>query len=185
MALPNTHFGAEYISSLIDCPKHIFFDGIGGVSMCSLAEICKKAGHSVSGYDKSPSPITRSLEEMGITVYFEAKGENAADADLLIYTLAMPNDSPAYVYAKEHNIPCISRADFLGYIMSGYTHRLGIAGTHGKSTTTGMVACILEAAGVDPTVFNGAMMKDRTWLLCATCIAGALAYLSSATTSTP
>ncbi len=160
MALPNTHFGVQYIASLMEGKKHIFFDGIGGVSMCSLAEICKRAGHTVSGFDRSPSPITHSLSDMGITVFYEAKGENAAGADILVYTLAMPADSPAYVYAKEHDIPCISRADFLGYIMSGYTHRLGIAGTHGKSTTTGMVAHILTEAGVDPTVFNGAMMKD-------------------------
>lgn len=160
MALPNTHFGVQYIASLMEGKKHIFFDGIGGVSMCSLAEICKREGHTVSGYDKAPSPITRSLEELGIQIFYEAKKENASGADLLVYTLAMPADSPAYVYAKEHGIPCISRADFLGYIMSGYTHRLGIAGTHGKSTTTGMVAHILGEAGVDPTVFNGAMMKD-------------------------
>ncbi len=160
MALPNTHFGIEHIASLMQGKHHIFFDGIGGVSMCSLAEICKRAGHVVSGYDRSPSPITRALEALGITIYYEAKAENAAGADLLVYTLAMPADSPEYVYAAEQGIPRISRADFLGYIMSGYTHRLGIAGTHGKSTTTGMVSHILCAAGVEPTVFNGAMMKD-------------------------
>lgn len=160
MALPNTHYGVEYISSLMQGKKHIFFDGIGGVSMCSLAEICKRAGHTVSGYDKSPSPITHALEEAGITVHYEAKGENASHADLLVYTLAMPADSPAYVYAEEHGIPRISRADFLGYLMSEYKHRIGIAGTHGKSTTTGMVSHILVTAGVDPTVLNGALMKD-------------------------
>ena len=162
MALPNTHFGVEHISSLMQGKKHIFFDGIGGVSMCSLAEICRRAGHDVSGYDRSPSPITAALEEAGIRVFYEAKGENTAGADLLVYTLAMPADDPAYVYAGEHGIPRISRADFLGYLMSGYTHRLGIAGTHGKSTTTGMVSRILTAAGVDPTVLNGAMMKESS-----------------------
>ncbi len=160
MALPNTHFGVQHIASLMKGTKHVFFDGIGGVSMCSLAQICKKAGHTVSGFDRTPSPITADLEAKGITVYYDAKEENAAGADVLVYTLAMPADSPAYVYAKEHDIPCISRADFLGYIMSGYTRRLGIAGTHGKSSTTGMVSHILVSAGVDPTVFNGALMKD-------------------------
>ncbi len=160
MALLNTHFGIEHIRALMQGKRRIFFDGIGGVSMCSLAEICHRAGHTVSGYDRSPSPITRALEEMGIAVYYEAKEEHVANADLLVYTLAMPDDNPEYVYAGSHDIPRISRADFLGYIMSGYTHRLGIAGTHGKSTTTGMVSAILCAAGVEPTVFNGAMMKE-------------------------
>lgn len=160
MSLPNTHFGVEYISTLMKGKKRVFFDGIGGVSMCSLAEICKRAGHDVSGYDKSPSAITHSLEAEGIRVFYDAKEENVRDADLLVYTLAMPADSPEYVYAGNHGIPRVSRADFLGYIMSGYTHRLGIAGTHGKSTTTGMVSRILGAAGAEPTVFNGAMMKE-------------------------
>jgi len=130
--------------------------------MCSLAEICKRSGHTVKGYDKTPSPITKALEEQGITVYYEANAENAVGADILVYTLAMPADCPEYVYAEQNGIPRISRADFLGYIMSGYTHRLGIAGTHGKSTTTGMVSHILTAAGVEPTVFNGALMKDAS-----------------------
>lgn len=128
--------------------------------MCSLAEICKREGHIVSGYDRSPSPITHSLEAMGIAVYYEAAEENAKDTDILVYTLAMPSDSPAYVYAEKNHIPRISRADFLGYLMSDYKHRIGIAGTHGKSTTTGMVSHILVTAGVNPTVLNGALMKD-------------------------
>lgn len=160
MALPNTHFGASFINPLLREKKHIFFNGIGGVSMCSLAEICLRNGHTVSGYDKSPSPITRALEDMGITVHYEASADNVAHADILVYTLAMPADSPEYLAAETRGIPRISRADFLGALMTGYTHRIGISGTHGKSTTTGMVSAILTAADVDPTVLNGAMMKS-------------------------
>ena len=161
MALPNTHFGAEYIDRLLSGGgKHIFFAGIGGVSVNALAHISHLMGHRVSGYDRSASDITRKLEGMGITVYYEADGEHMKDCDALVYTVAMPEDNPEYVYAGEHGIPRISRADFLGYIMTGFRHRIGISGTHGKSTTTGMVSRILTNAEVDPTVFNGAAMKE-------------------------
>lgn len=162
MALPNTHFGVEAISALMQGKKHIFFDGVGGVSMGSLAELCQKAGHDVSGYDRSPSEITRSLEAKGVRVFYEAGEENMRGIDILVYTLAMPADSPEYVYAGAHGIPRISRADFLGYLMSGYARRLGVAGTHGKSTATGMISRILRAADAEPTVFNGAMMKESS-----------------------
>lgn len=162
MALPNTHFGADYINELLsgEGGKHIFFAGIGGVSMNALAHISHLRGHRVSGYDRSESDITRKLEAMGVTVYYETDGEHMKDCDALVYTVAMPETNPEYVYAGEHGIPRISRADFLGYIMTGFKNRIGVSGTHGKSTTTGMVSRILTNTGVDPTVFNGAAMKE-------------------------
>lgn len=160
MALPNTHFGADYINGLLTGRKHIFFAGIGGVSMNALAHISHLRGHRVSGYDRSESDVTRKLESMGITVYYEADGAHMADCDALVYTVAMPADNPEYVYAGEHGIPRISRADFLGYIMTGFAKRIGVSGTHGKSTTTGMISRILTHSGVKPTVFNGAAMKE-------------------------
>lgn len=160
MALPNTHFGADYIGGLLNGKRHIFFDGIGGVSMNALAHITCLRGHRVSGYDRTPSDITRKLEDMGISVYYEANGEYMADCDALVYTVAMPDNNPEYVYALEHGIPCISRADYLGYLMTGFKNRIGISGTHGKSTTTGMISRILTYSEVNPTVFNGATMKE-------------------------
>ncbi|MBQ3591733.1 MAG: UDP-N-acetylmuramate--L-alanine ligase, partial [Clostridia bacterium] len=160
MALPNTHMGPEAIGALLDGKKNLFFDGIGGISMNSLAHISALRGHHVSGYDRSPSPITRRLEQAGITVYYEEDAVHMQGCDALIYTVAMGGDNPEYRYAGVHGIPRISRADYLGYIMSGYRERIGISGTHGKSTTTGMVARILSYAGTDPTVFNGAEMKE-------------------------
>ena len=160
MALPNTHFGPFGIESILKNKHTIFFAGIGGVSMNSLAVLAKKRGFSVSGYDRTPSAITARLEKAGIPVYYEASADHVKDADALVYTVAMPESNPEYAWAKEHGIPVISRADFLGWLMTGYERRIGVSGTHGKSTTTGMIARILTHAGVDPTVLNGAPMKE-------------------------
>ena len=161
MALPNTHFGAEKISQILEgSPKQIFFCGIGGVSMCSLAHISHLRGHSVSGYDRTPSPLTKQLEEMGIPVHYTAAASNLEDADMLVYTVAIPATQPEYEEAIRRNIPVISRADYLGYIMSGYTHRIGVSGMHGKSTTTAMLEQIFRTGDKDPTVSCGAPMKD-------------------------
>lgn len=161
MALPNTHFGPSYIASLFTEKKRVFFDGIGGISMCSLAQITKRRGHEVSGYDRTPSKLTRSLEADGITVSYDALPSNVEDADVLVYTVAIPGDDPQYVRAGERGIPRISRADYLGYLMSGYKSRIGVSGTHGKSTTTAMLDCIFAKAGLNPTVSCGAVMLEE------------------------
>ncbi|MBQ7715163.1 MAG: UDP-N-acetylmuramate--L-alanine ligase [Clostridia bacterium] len=161
MALPNTHFGAEYISSLADGGSiKMFFAGIGGVSMCSLAYISKLRGHEVSGYDRTPSAATRDLESKGIAVYYENDASHVDGVDMLIYTVAIPEDTPEYRTALERGIPCVSRADYLGYLMSGYGNSIGVSGMHGKSTTTSMLEKIFTVAGKDPTVSCGAVMKD-------------------------
>jgi len=161
MALSNTHFGYEKIAEMIgDSPKKIFFSGVGGISMNSLAKVCLSRGHEVTGYDRTPSEITRSLEKLGITVHYDSNPDIADECDIFVYTVAIPADDPAYVRAGERGIPRISRADFLGYIMKGYASRIGISGMHGKSTTTAIVASVYSAAGLDPTVFGGAVIKE-------------------------
>ena len=119
MAIPNTHFGKDYIASLLECKKNLFFAGIGGVSMCSLAHISMLRGHSVAGYDRTPSKLTRTLEDAGIRVYYESSAEHIRDVDVLIYTVAIPESNEEYKTAGELGIPRISRADFLGYRDSG------------------------------------------------------------------
>lgn len=160
MALPNTHFGADAIGAWLPSPKKIFFAGIGGVSMNSLAHISKLRGHTVSGYDRTPSALTKQLEEIGIQIWYEADASHVADADMLVYTVAIPETLPEYAEAVRRGIPVVSRADFLGYIMSGYKRRIGVSGMHGKSTTTAMLECVFRIAECDPTVSCGAPMKD-------------------------
>lgn len=160
MALDNTNFGAQYISELLRGQKKLFFCGIGGVSMCSLAHISRLRGHEVSGYDRTPSPATEALEKIGVTVYYEENSSHIDGIDALIYTVAIPESNPEYAAAKAKGIPCISRADYLGYLMYGYKERVGISGMHGKSTTTSMTGLVFSEAGLDPTVSCGAVMKD-------------------------
>ena len=160
MALQNTRFGAEKISAMMEGRKRLFFDGIGGVSMNALAHMSMLAGYDVAGYDRTRTDITEKLEKSGARVYYKADARHMKDRDILIYTVAIPEDNPEYRYAKKNGIPCISRSDYLGYLMTGYKNRIGISGTHGKSTTTAMIGRILAEDGDDPTVLNGAVMKE-------------------------
>ncbi len=156
MSIVNTHFGTELIGEMLADCKKIFFIGIGGVSMSSLAHISRLRGFSVAGSDRTESAITKKLTENGIEVFFGHRAENVSDADAVVYTLAIGEDNPEYVEAKRRGIPAISRADYLGYVMTGFARRLGISGMHGKSSTTGMCAAVFMAANADPTVVSGA-----------------------------
>lgn len=160
MALENTHYGAAEIAKMLEGAKKLFFAGIGGVSMCSLARISHLRGYEVSGYDRSSSAITAALEQMGIDVFYENDASHIDGCSMLIYTVAIPADTPEYAEALRRGIPCVSRADYLGYIMSGYKSRIGLSGMHGKTTTTSMTAKIFNDAGLDPTASCGGVMKD-------------------------
>ncbi|MBQ8474246.1 MAG: UDP-N-acetylmuramate--L-alanine ligase [Clostridia bacterium] len=160
MALENTHFGAEKIAEMLRGVDKLFFAGIGGVSMCSLARISHIRGYKVSGYDRSSSAITSALEKAGIDVFYENDVSHIDGCGMLIYTVAIPAETPEYAEAQRRGIPCVSRADYLGYIMSGYGCRIGISGMHGKTTTTSMTGKIFSDAGVDPTISCGGVMKD-------------------------
>lgn len=156
MSILNTHFGADRIGEMLRGCKKIFFIGIGGVSMSSLALITKRRGFDVAGSDRAKSAITDRLAAGGVEVLYGHDGENVKDCDAVVYTLAIGEDNPEYVMAQKLGIPTISRADYLGYIMTGYRRRLGVSGMHGKSTCTGMCAAVFMAAESDPTVVSGA-----------------------------
>ena len=141
--------------SSIPTSSHIHFIGIGGISMSGLAQIMLKKGFLVSGSDRTKSPITDKLEDMGAKIFYGHKEENIEGADLIIYTAAVHDDNPEFAKAKECGIKLLSRAEFLGAIMKLYKNSLGVSGTHGKTTTTGMLAYALIAAHFDPTVSIG------------------------------
>lgn len=156
MSTPNTHYGAQRIEKLLRGCRHLFFIGIGGVSMSSLAEMSRLRGYTVSGSDRGVSAITEKLEKDGIKVFYGHDGGHLVGVDAIVYTVAIGEDNPEYAEAKRVGIPLISRADYLGYIMTSWKNRIGIAGMHGKSTCTSMCAAIWLAAMADPTVVSGA-----------------------------
>lgn len=155
-----TYHSVQDIDKILEKSKNIFFIGIGGVSMSSLAHISAEKGLNVKGSDRTMSPITQKLEEQNIEIFYEHKAENVKGCDAVVYTAAISEDNPELVYAKEHGIELIYRADYLGYIMSKYEYRVGVSGMHGKSTATSMTSHIFLNAKVNPTVILGAVMKE-------------------------
>lgn len=137
----------------------IYFIGIGGISMSGLAEILKSKGFSVSGSDMKSSAVTKHLCDTGIKVHIGHKAENITDdIQLVVYTAAIKEDNPELIAAKQKNIKTIDRAHLLGKIMKEYPYSIAIAGTHGKTTTTGMVSDILLCAHTDPTITVGGIL---------------------------
>ena len=142
-------------------PCRVHFIGIGGVSMSGLAQILMDRGFSVSGSDWTPSSYTEKLQQLGATVYFGQKAENiSSDIDVVVYTAAVHSDNPEYIATNRLRIPMLTRAQLLGQIMAGYEHPIAVAGTHGKTTTTSMVAEIFMAALTDPTISNGGILNS-------------------------
>ncbi|MGN1180985.1 MAG: UDP-N-acetylmuramate--L-alanine ligase [Suilimivivens sp.] len=141
-------------------PIHIYFIGIGGISMSGLAEVLIEKGFSVSGSDTKPSPLTHILEEKGAGIFYGQKYENITDdIDLVVYTSAIHPDNPEYVAANALNIPLLTRAQLLGQMMKNYETPIAVSGTHGKTTTTSMVSEILLLADTDPTLSIGGILK--------------------------
>ena len=145
--------------STFQTKHHIYFIGIGGISMSGLAEILIDRGHRISGTDLKPSPVVEHLQSLGVHVNFGHKAENITDdIDLIVYTAAIHPDNPELQAANAKNIPLMDRAQLLGEIMAEYQKSVAVAGTHGKTTTTSMVSEILLAAETDPTITVGGML---------------------------
>ena len=159
MALENTHYGARLIEQRLKGCHSLFFIGIGGISMSSLAQISLLEGYRVGGSDRNDNSQTKHLAALGAEIFRGHAAEHLTGYDAVIYTVAIGEDNPEYVAAVERGIPVISRADYLGYLMMRYRHRIGVAGMHGKSTCTAMCAHIFLEA-VDPTVLCGAELPD-------------------------
>lgn len=141
--------------------KQIHFIGIGGISMSALAEIVMTKGIKVSGSDRQRSGITEHLAKSGAYIVYEQTKENITEnIDLVVYTAAIGRDNEELAEAERLNIPTMVRADFLGLIMKKYREAICVAGTHGKTTTTSMLAHILMAGEKDPTVLVGGILDS-------------------------
>lgn len=134
--------------------RHAHFVGVGGIGMSGLAEILRTMEFDVSGSDMKPNDITRRLETMGVRVDVGHRSENVEGADVVVYSSAIKPDNPEIVRARELEIPIIQRAEMLAELMR-VKYNVLIAGSHGKTTTTSLVATVLRHAGLDPTVVVG------------------------------
>lgn len=160
MSVNNTHLGYEVINERLAKCKSVFFIGAGGINMSSLAIITKQRGFKVGGSDRTRTALTERLENCGIEMHYEHDAANLEGYDAVVYTVAISSDNPEYVRAIEKGLLCISRADYLGYVMTGYKNRIGVCGMHGKSSCTSMCAQLFMDAETDPTVLSGAELAS-------------------------
>ncbi len=137
----------------------VHFVGIGGIGMSGIAEVMHNLGYTVQGSDIAEGYVVEGLRSRGIKVMIGHAAENVSEAAVVVTSTAVKRDNPEVVYALEHRIPVVRRAEMLAELMR-LKNTVAVAGTHGKTTTTSMVACLLEAGGVDPTVINGGIINS-------------------------
>ncbi len=137
----------------------IHFVGIGGIGMSGIAEVMHNLGYTVQGSDIAEGYVVEGLRQRGIKVMIGHAAENLGDAAVVVTSTAVKRDNPEVVAALEHRIPVVRRAEMLAELMR-LKRTVAVAGTHGKTTTTSMVAALLDAGGVDPTVINGGIINS-------------------------
>jgi UDP-N-acetylmuramate--alanine ligase len=138
--------------------RHVHFVGIGGIGMSGIAELLLNLGYTVSGSDIKESQVTKRIIRLGGEVFHGHKPGNIEGADVVVYSSAVPPDNPELMEADDRNIPVISRAEMLAELMR-LKYGVAVAGAHGKTTTTTMIASILTAGNLDPTVIIGGRLN--------------------------
>jgi UDP-N-acetylmuramate--alanine ligase len=139
--------------------QHIHFVGIGGIGMSGIAEVLANLNFRVSGSDQKKSEVTAHLEELGVEVSEGHAAENVGDAHVVVRSTAVREDNPEIIEARRRSIPVIPRAEMLAELMRMKPHTVAVAGSHGKTTTTSMVATVLGIAGLDPTFVIGGIVR--------------------------
>jgi len=138
--------------------RRIHFVGVGGIGMSGIAELLANLGYAVSGSDAKRSAVTERLESLGVTVQAGHAAANVGDADVVVYSSAVRPDNPEVAEATRRRIPVIPRAEMLAELMR-LRFGIAVAGAHGKTSTTSMVALVLERAGLDPTAVIGGRLS--------------------------
>ncbi|MFP5439879.1 MAG: UDP-N-acetylmuramate--L-alanine ligase [Gammaproteobacteria bacterium] len=139
--------------------RRIHFVGIGGSGMCGIAEVLLNQGYEIGGSDLKESAVTRRLKSMGAQIFIGHAAGNIEGADVIVVSTAVNNANPEVVAAREARVPVVPRAEMLAELMR-YRHGIAVAGTHGKTTTTSLVASILGEAGFDPTFVIGGRLNS-------------------------
>ena len=137
----------------------IHFVGIGGIGMSGIAEVLLNLGYQVQGSDLKESPITARLKGMGAEIFIGQKAENVANARVVVISSAIKRGNPELDAARAASLPVVRRAEMLAELMR-LRQNVAVAGTHGKTTTTSMVAALLDGGGIDPTVINGGIIQS-------------------------
>lgn len=139
--------------------RQIHFIGIGGVGMCGIAEVLLNQGYLISGSDMRDSVVTDRLASLGARITIGHQQENIADADVVVISTAVAEDNPELRAARQEQIPVVRRAEMLAELMR-YRHGIAVAGTHGKTTTTSLLASMMAKAGLDPTFVIGGRLTS-------------------------
>src|SRR3954465_12654484 len=136
----------------------VHFIGIGGIGMSGIAEIMLRIGYTVQGSDAKASANTERLEKLGARIFIGHDPSHGEGASAVVYSTAVKHDNPEMAAARERRLPLVRRAEMLAELMRVQFSVAG-GGTHGKTTTTPMIACLLDAGGLDPTVVNGGIIN--------------------------
>jgi len=139
--------------------RKIHFVGIGGSGMCGIAEVLLNQGYSISGSDIRASAVTERLESLGIEIFIGHLSDNVAKADVVVTSTAVASDNPEVMEAQRRRLPVVPRAQMLAELMR-YRHGIAVAGTHGKTTTTSLLASVLGFSGMDPTFVIGGRLNS-------------------------
>lgn len=144
-----------FFREMSDLYKHVHFIGIGGISMSAIAKILISKGVSVSGSDITATRITTELESLGAKITIPHNADCIDEPDIVVYTSAIAEDNPEFTAAKAKGLTLVERAEMVGNIMRSFRYPVAVAGTHGKTTSTSMLAYTMMETGLDPTVMVG------------------------------